>query len=110
MPELILCGDRLELANNFEYLGSLSHLAELLGRWSHHELGKPEQLSRIYENCGVAMQSGLPSVEGRTMPQFLAFYFAVARLGPFALSIRGDFVCSTTDVSEVLLVSGGIVG
>lgn len=75
----------------------------MLGR-SHHKLQKPEEFSRIYDICGVAMVSGSRSRGECTMPRFVVF-FTVARHGLFCLVMLGDILFSTDDVSEALVVS-----
>lgn len=49
------------------------------------------------------MKAGLPSREGYTIPQFVEFFFTVARFGLFALIMSGDYISD-------LLVSGGNIG
>lgn len=44
------------------------------------------------------------------MPQFVVFHFTVVRYGQSVLWLLGDFLFSTRDVSESLLVSSGNIG
>lgn len=87
-----------------------SYPTEVLGRRSHNELRKPDQLSPTYDTCGSAMTSGFPSRGECAMQQFAVFFFTVVIHGLSTLKIPGNLLCSTTGVSDALLVSAGGTG
>lgn len=85
--------------------GAWSHLVKVLGRKSDPELRKAEQVFGIYDTRGIT--TTFSSKEWCLVSQLSAFLFEVAL---FALSALGGFLHSTTDVSEVVLESGGNIG
>lgn len=107
VPALTICGDRLKVINNLEYPGSLVTRGGDVGMEVTPLIAKARGGSANLRHlqCRHDFQISL-----RVMPLFVVLFSAVARPGLSSLRKPGDFLYSTTDASEVLVVSGGNIG